>query len=278
MLDPKYRLTIKFDDNSSFTDYSMQAFDYGRDTFQITMVAAEDYLYIGYEKPFHCVYVDLTTANTNANTFTAQFYNGTTWVNLDGFYDETKGFTRSAFIRWNKNQTNQAATTINSLSKFYVRLRPSVDHSATTISGISVVFSDDQDLKQEFFQIDRFLPTGQATHILHHVAARDEIIQKLKNDGRAKVNLSSGEYKDLDMWDILEHEQIRNASKYLTLSKIFFNRSDAPDDIYMNRSEKFRSLFNKAIDLFFLDLDQDDDGLKDPEEQLTSATMSLYRR
>lgn len=278
MLDPKFKLSVVYYDSTDYTDFSHEAFDYGRDPFTVTLETLTDYLYVGYEKPVNLVYVELATPNETANTFTAEYFNGTTWVDLAGFFDETVGFTRSGFMKWDRNQVDQRLTTVNSVSKYWIRLKPSEDQDETDVQGISVVFSDDEDLKKEFFHVASFIPSGQSSHILSHVAARDEIIQKLRKDGRWKINIGSGQFKDIDLWDILEYDQIRNASALLTLSKIFFNKSDAPDDIYSNRSEKFRGRYNETIDTFYIDLDKNDDGLKNREEQLGPQSSTMVRR
>lgn len=280
MLKKDNKLTILFDNNVTFEDLSNDMLDYARNSSTIDLNSSDDYLYIGYYKPINSVYCEISTANTNANTFTAEFYNGSSWVAIAGFYDETKGFTRSGFIRWDRNQTNEESVEVNSTTKYYIRLRPSATHSSTVIDGINLVFSDDQDLETEVKEVTgtRFLPSGENSHILTHVASRNEIIQKIRNDGRVKRNLSTGVFKKMDAFDLLDIEEIRQASTYLTLSKIYMALSDDPEDIYMDKSKNYRSLYNGAIDLYFLELDFDDDGEKDTSEEQHPHTTRLLRR
>lgn len=42
-----------------------------------------DYLLIGHTVPFNQLYIEMSTAMTDANTFTAEYYNGSAWVALD---------------------------------------------------------------------------------------------------------------------------------------------------------------------------------------------------
>lgn len=278
MLDPNFKLTVLHDDNSSFTDFSREAFDYARDPFTLTLHNTQDYLYFGYEKPINAVYFSFETANTVTNTLTFEFWNGTAWTAVEDSHDDTIGWTRDGYLRWQRNQTDQASIEVDSITKFFYRLRPSVEHSATIIRGLSIVFSDDQDLKNEFFEIDQFFPGTETSHIVSHVSARNEIIQKIRNDGRTKTNLNTGVHKNINMWDLLEAEDIRQAATFLTLSKIFLKLSDAPDDIYSARANIYRGRYNKSIALFFLELDVDDDGLKDRFEELGPVTPILVRR
>lgn len=278
MLKIKNKLTILHDNNSSFSDYSTEALDFDRDTFTIDLNQSEDYLYIGFYKPINIFYVELGTANTNAGTFTGEFYNGTTWAGLSGFYDESASFTRSGFIQWDRNQTNEAKTTVNSTELYWYRFRPSVTHSSTVVNGLNIVFADDNDMKREYFEIDRFRPSGESSHILTHVAARDHIIQYLRNSGHFKESVGTGKAKDITAFDLLDIGQIKLAATYLAISKIFSAIQDSEDDIYNQKSSHYMSLYNSAIKTFYLDLDMDDDGIQDEEETLAPAGGRLLRR
>jgi hypothetical protein len=276
MLRIKNKLTILHDNDSVFADHSNDALDFDRDTFTTELTRSKDYLYIGFEKPINCVYVELGTANTNAGEFTAEFYNGTAWTSLSGFHDETKSFTRSGFLRWDRNQTGEASTSVNSLTKYWIRLRPSVTHSSTVIKGVNIVFSDDQDLKREFFEISDFLPSGQSSFVLTHVAARDHIIQTIVNSGEYKRN-SSGYREDVTAFDLLDVGQIKMAATYLALSKIFSNVQDDGDDIWRQKSQDYYSLYSQAQKNGFLDIDKDDDGVKDISERASRRSARIVR-
>ena len=79
MIDPKTKLTVLHDDNSTFVDHSDNAADYTRDTFDVTLVAAEDKFYMGFTKPFSGVYAEFTTANTNAKGSCKSVRNACPW-------------------------------------------------------------------------------------------------------------------------------------------------------------------------------------------------------
>jgi hypothetical protein len=146
------------------------------------------------------------------------------------------------------------------------------------VNGLNIVFSDDQDLKRELYEIEKFLPVGVNSHILSHVSARDEIIQELRADGRYKKDFSTGKLKDITAFDLLDISQVNTASKYLTLSKILFSVSDNPEDFYSVKANHYRGLYNKSMKTFYLSVDVDDDGKVDNSENMASNNGGLVRR
>ncbi len=105
-------LFIKHDDDSSFSDFSVEGRNYLRDTFDIVLTTA-DFLYVGLFKPFDRIFIEMNTANTNSATLTGEFYNGTSFTALSNYEDATNALTRSGFMRWDRSQTDWAETTID---------------------------------------------------------------------------------------------------------------------------------------------------------------------
>lgn len=278
MLRTKNKLTVLHDDNSTFADYSNESLDFDRDFFTMELSAASDYLYIGFTKPISEIFFEIKNPNTVTATLDGEFYNGTTWTDLVGLYDETRSFKRSGYITWDRNQTDEAQVAVNSSTKNWVRFRPSVDLSVTIFAGINIIFASDRDLKGEFFEIGQFLPKGADSHILTHVAARDEIIQYLRNGGHFKQDLNTGRLKDITAFDLLDLGQIKQPAINLTLSKIFSNASDQVDDNWSEKASHYRSLYNASMKLFYLDIDSDDDGKQDDEERMAPAGSRIIRR
>ena len=276
MLRIKNKLTIFDDNNSSFTDYSTEGLDFDRDTFSVTLDSSTSYLYIGFYKPINAFYVELSTANTNDGTFTGEFYNGTTWASLSGFYDESKSLQRSGFLRWDRDQTDEEKTTVNSTELFWYRFQPSVTHSATTIAGLNIVFSDDQDLKREYFEASELKPSAESSHILTHVAARDQIIQAIRSSGDYKT-LNSVR-KDITAFDLHDIGQVKLAATYLALYKIFNSITDDPDDFYKKKADDFKSQYALAIKTPFIDIDSDDDGIRDTNENKRVRSTRIFRQ
>jgi hypothetical protein len=278
MVNKEIKLNVLHDDNGTFLDYSNQAVDFARDSFSATFISADDFLYIGYYKPISTIYISMETASTTDTNMTVSYYNGSSFVAVSDFYDETKALQRDGFVQWDRNQSNEDLTTVNSLEKYWYRVAFGADTSAVIFKGINIVFSDDQDIKKEFFEYEEFLPTGETTFLLNHVSARDEIIQHIRNSGRYKQNQSSGRNKDINAFDVHKINQLNKASTYLVLSNIFANVLSDPDGLYREKQSYYRNKYTSAMDLFYLDLDTDDDGISDRHEEMRDFTGTVVRR
>lgn len=276
MLRTSNKLTIFDDANSVFSDYSIEGLDYDRDTFTITLNQSTSYLYVGFYKPINSFYTEVGTVNANAGTFVGEYYNGTAWTSLSGLYDESASFTRSGFIQWERGQDDEAATIVDSTELFWYRFRPSVTHSATVINGLNIVFADDTDLKREFFEVANFLPTGESSHILSHVAARDKIIQKLRKENRYITNSVDGK-KDVNAFDIHDINQVKLAATYLCLSKIFGAVTDDPEGLYKTKSDKFLYDYQSAIKTV-INIDKNDDGEQSSSEKHKIKSTRIFRQ
>jgi len=273
MIDPKNSLTVLHDNNSVFTNQTEDAEDYARDTFTLSLSSTEDYHYIGFHKPFNALYVELTTANTQANTFTAEVFDGTLWNAVDDFHDDSKGYTRSGFITWEK--AGMKTTEIDGEDKFFIRLRPSDDHTATTIQGINLVFSDDIMMQQHFFEVNdsTLIPSGQSSHIMSHVAARNEIVQWLRKAGYIK-RVSFTNVDNYTRWELHDIHEIRQAATFMALSNIFFNLSDNPEDGWFRKYQEYRTRAQEELALVTLSTDEDDDGVVDDSEKLDKRRVT----
>lgn len=266
MLNPNTQLTIKYSDNGSFTDYSLEFQDFTRDTQSINLKTTLDKLYIGYYKPINKYYIDLTTANSVSNVLTIKYYNGANFVSVDDQMDETKGFTRSGFIHWTRDQTDETKTTIDSKELYWYEVTTSVTHADAIYNGIGILFADDKDLTEIIPEIaDSTHLVGRPSHVLAHVSAKKWIIQDLRNRNYGKYD-ADGVFQDITAWDILDIEQINQAATYKALSIIYFNYSDEKDDIYEKKSRSFNAQFKDSMQLSKLRLDLNDDGLVDTNE------------
>lgn len=265
-------------DNEVYTDYSVRAANYGRDTCSLAALSAtQDYFYFGLYKQFSKVYIEVSTANAAAIALDWEYYNGTAWTDIVNDVDDTLGFSRSGFIQWDVNQTAWATTTVNSIaSKYWVRFRPASNFDAgAAIYGVNIVYSDDQDLIMEAPEVASYYPASTSSFILRHQAARDDIVQDIRNSGKYKVSYADGLFRNVDVWDLLDIDEIRVWSKYLVLSKIFENLSTVKDDVYWARSEGYKAKAGTASKLYYLTLDGDDDGVTDIEERLATTFGSI---
>lgn len=276
MIDERIKLTVLHDDNATFTNHTNSAADYTRDTSSFELSSTEDYLYLGFYKPFSATYVELTSVNTNSGTLTAEVFDGTSWVSST-LTDETLNMARSGFLFWDKS--SMSSTTVNGTEAYFVRFRPSADHAGTEYKGINLVFSDDARLKQEFPDIlnASLLQPGETTHISAHVTARNHIVQKLRAKGYVKYNSTTG-VENITAWDLMDIFEVREAATYLALSNIFFNLSDDIDDIWWVKQHSYREKFEEMFRLASLTLDTDDDGVTDSDEKLKQIKVTTWNR
>lgn len=256
-------LNVYIDDNGLFTSHKIAMENYIRDSFSHTFVAAEDALWVGYYKPISRVYVELSTVNTNDVSLTVERNTGSL-VDAEAS-DLTNGFQRSGFISWERSD-DEVASTVNSIEKYWYKITFSGDTSAITFDGINLVFSDDTMLEEVEPAINDFLYSGDSSFIRFHQSARNEIMQRINNSGRFKVNSSSQRVK-LNQWDLLQPEDLAEASKYLVLARIFESMSDSIDDNYTAKYNRYYAQYQDHFNLFMTTIDTDDDGIVDDHER-----------
>jgi len=268
-------LSVFFNDVGGFADYSKEARDYLRDSFQLDFIVADsDELIIGLYKPFKKLFFEIQSAAVAPISLSVEYWNGSSYAALANV-DETLSLNRSGFLSWEKPE-DWALNTENSQELFYIKVRPNQDCDIT-FKGINLVFSDDNDLRSEHRLIDDQLAKGDDSFIAYHLSARNEIIQSLRNSGYTTKLTQSNVVNDLTQWDILDPEQIRNASKFLALSKIMFDVSSNVDDKWYQKYADYKAFYGEAFKLYLLSLDFDDDGKKDPEEQNYYRTVRMQK-
>lgn len=271
------RLTIFYDDDGTFVDLTEEMEDFGRDSFVVPMVSSEDKLYIGFYKPFSRFYIEMEAPDDQSATILMEQYT-TSWNQNETLRDKTRGMSRSGFMMF-EPLDGWSKTTINGKEMFWVRLFTDTDFNIlTSIQGIGMIFSTDEDLIEEYSDIKTdFLPDGFDSFILKHQSARKDIMQEIRNRGRRKVD-SDNNLVHVTAFDVLlPDSELRQASKYLALSKIFFNVSNDPDGVYRENARKYEEKYASAFDYFYLSLDVDDDGVKDEGESLAFRVGTIRR-
>lgn len=282
MLVQKNYPTVFVDDGATLTDVSFDALSFGRDAFSCEITAAGNYLYFGRYKPFAALYVEVGTANTQAQSeFLVEYWNGSAWSGLldSMVIDDTKGFMRSGFIQFTP-PSDWALGTFGPREQFYIRFVPSEDFSAgCTVQGMNLVYADDQDLNTVYPGVLNYKHSNEVSFILRHEAARDRIVQDVRNRGHRKVTPAGTtmlrRYANYDAWDVLDVSEVKEWAKYLALENIFSSLQSTEDGLYKQKAEEYRELAQEARAAFYLTLDQDDDGVADSNE--SSMDISVRR-
>ena len=271
------KLKIFFNDTSAvtFTDLSETLFDYGRDSSTVA-IESTDYIFIGRSKPFHSLYLEAgDTVNANSATMGAEYYNGTAWVALtllvEGTASSGKTLARSGFIKW-ASPALWESTEINSTDKYWIRLQPSANLTATLkITGLNILYSDDEYLKRYVPDVMTMLPrdendTKLGSFVMLHEAGRDKVLRELMRGGIRKNRASDGAVKPIDRWDLLDINDVKDAATFATLEVIFRNNSDTPEDSYASKAAFYKGEFKAAMEGAQIGIDFDDDGREDADE------------
>lgn len=281
MLDFRNALEIRHDDNSVFTDYKNEALDFTRDPFTIALDKDEDYLYIGFHKPINSLYIDIITSNVNGGNITAEYFGGGTFKPIKGLYDQTNNLSRNGGVTWHRNQDDEEVTTIDSTELYWYRFSTSITWSDVELNAVNILFSDDQALKLKFNKIlsDELLD-GEANHNKVHAGCRDEIVSAIIRRGYVKLDGTRDDVSSANItaWDLHDIYEVKEAATYLALSRIFFDFSDNDEDIFMAKSDKYMSIYEKSIDLVRLSVDVNDDGKMDDSENLPESRTKYITR
>jgi hypothetical protein len=268
-------LDIRYYNGSTFTDNKVALGQPAFNTASITL-DTPDFIYIGYYKPVNQLYMDITTPNTTASTTSLEYWDGSAWTAIQDI-DGTLGLTRSGLIQW-EALSDWAATTVDSTSKFWVRISTDTIHTAAVYNFIGLTFSDDNDLLMQIpYILDSSMLSGEASHFKYHIAARDRIVQRLTNKGYTKTD-SSGDLQSITAWDLLDTGEVRQAATQMALHLIYFNASDSLEDHWMEKADKFLQSYESLITMARLSIDVDDDGIKDDtENKARSYQTRMYK-
>ena len=148
------------------------------------------------------------------------------------------------------------------------------------MKGINLVFSDDNDLKEEYPSVMGMLPDGELSFINFHVASRKDILSYFRAQGKLieKADKNYVTTKKIDQFDLLDYEELRDASKFLTLSKILKWVSDANDDKWYQKAKDYEVKYSEKINAVNLSLDKDDDGKVDNNELNAIQSITIVRQ
>jgi hypothetical protein len=257
-------LTVFYDDNGTFSDFTLEAENYILDTLTLPVVAAEDQLYIGYRKPFSDIYFEIETPFAT-NELTFEYWNGTVWTAL-AVIDRTNNFKRSGFQNWDQDIADWATTLVNNIDQYWIRISFSTDETLI-LNGINTVFTTDIDLEEKYRNIAQFRNPNDTSFIATHQAVRKDIIQKIRNQKTLKISSITHNIADIVVWDLLDRSQLKQAAVYYALSVIFFNSSDNIDGKYYQLGRDNLKMGDEAFQTYLLTIDENDDGKTDNQEQ-----------
>lgn len=287
------KLTVKIYDDSgaAFTDITEAMHEFGRDSKTINLDTS-DLIYLGREKPFSAVYVEMgSIVNSAASLLTAEYYDtsAAAWTALPLLVNEPEvggvALSRSGFLKWDKgiDTDDWGEVAIDSKTQYWIRLTASADLTDTmAVKAINILFSSDEDLKRYHPSILSFLPrdendTVEASFIRAHEAARDKVMLELNRGGLTKADATDGHIEPLDAWDVHNVNHVNLASTFAALEVLFFDLTDTEGDQYDFKRKEYSTMYKNAMAGVVIELDRNDDGFVDSDEQGKTLGTTLIR-
>lgn len=262
------------------TDISNDMSSFSRDEVDFLLTAAQT-LHVGFRKAFALAYFELSTPNTTPAILNA-FYDIEGGTKTLDIIDETKGFTRSGFIKFTR-PTDMVSTSEQGIEKNYIHIKTDADMSVgTKIKGVGIVFCNNQDLIDIRSNVISKLNGGNS--LISKIAlARDHIIDEMNQQGNVKIvkdsslSVSGGVVlSEINEFDFLKIDQLRIACAYQALGHFFLEeKSDKADDKWEVQGKRFMEVAGRRVESYLLNLDLDDDGEVDDSELNATTTISL---
>jgi hypothetical protein len=134
------------------------------------------------------------------------------------------------------------------------------------------LFSNDNDIKALEPDIMSWVPVGRASYLNVHREAQKKILDWLDESGTTDV-----EGAKLTKAAVVDISEVRSWSRYLTLSLIYMGISNAVDDIFSDKANKYSGMAKKASDRAILRLDLDGDGSIELGEAIEVMSKDLIR-
>lgn len=265
-------LTVLSETGGVFSDHTLNSSNFIKDKFEVDLDDATDHMYIGYFKPINCFYVEIAThlAPPANGDFIIEYYNGTDWTELS-VEDHTQKFSRSGYLKFDSSVLQQV--TVNGIENYYIRVK-FIGH--VNICGIGCLFSDDCALQEESYEIvdECYFSNGFKSHIISHVAARNYIMQQLRNMGYVKYT-DKCEKDDIVCFDLLNVGEVRQAATYLTLSKIYLSLADSQESIEWAKYQEYQNMYESTFSALKITLDTNNNGKKDSKDKVATGSRSF---
>ena len=216
--------------------------------------------YLGFKKPFTTRYFHFSTDNATQRTITVKYWNGTAFTAVEDFVDQTLGFTQSGFISWQNvgDWREKAQTPVIDVDLFWVEI--TVDDAldnGTALQSLLNLFSDDglvEGYYPDLISDTRYLPEGKTDYIQQHLAAKDLVVLRLKQD-----KIINDESRIIDINEVAVATV--HAFVWILVNPI------ARDEGEINFAKEAFKNFNRELNKVPHDFDHDDSGIVETDEE-----------
>jgi hypothetical protein len=244
-----------FKGSTEYTSNLSRAID---TALSIAISSGDSTLEVRSDTPLSQLFFDALSTH-DCTALDVQYWNGSAFASVTNAIDDTDLLKRYGFIKWT-NPTDQAKSGDYYLYRFALS-GGLVSPSSIAFRYIGIVFCQQHDITGEMPDAADYKPDADASLIRFIVGAKCDIVQRFRNTGKNIFNLIP---KDITEFHFLDPSQLTSAAKYLALSKLAFYRSDKIEDVWLERSKHWAEEYNSAIQLFFLTIDEDEDGKAQP--------------
>ncbi len=135
------------------------------------------------------------------------------------------------------------------------------------------LFSDDEDLVTWEPDVVKWVATGRSSFLREHREAQEQVMYYLDRQGYTDVYGAK-----FTKFDIIDHSEVNEWSKFLALSIIYWGISNKKDDVFLNKHYVYVKKYTEARDRAILRLDINRDKRSDPGENSTIQGAMVVRR
>lgn len=131
------------------------------------------------------------------------------------------------------------------------------------------LFSKDSDIIAHEPDLFNYLPEGKKSYHYVHRLAQDRILSEFDEQG-----LTDSEGNKLTASAIVNIEEVNDYSKFKALQYIFESLSNAVDDIFHEKSLRYREMAKQASNRSILRLDTNGDATVDTEVSISTGDLT----
>lgn len=269
-------------DNGILTDVSIDLNDHIEGTANIELEPVNDFLYIASELPFNSRFFKGSTYNTTPTNIIVEYWTGrqTGWVTAVDVIDQTEGFTKDGYIRFNipyvkrkswvrENESSSVSGVgyeADVYSKYWARI--SIDTSldvGTSLSFIGHLFSKDADLFSYYPDLRNTglmaaWETGKTNWTEQAMVAAGVILRDLRRRNILQTRAGFG---------LMDIEMLQDASSHKTAHIIYGGLGDS----FASQRDSALVEYKTAVDLVYYNTDKSGDGVLSGAERKVSTSF-----